>query len=156
MSTFWPNVGLTGAHQNRKGIWVALKILRADQSDNCQELCVLKALKEQAPEGLNTYNIVELLDDFRLEGPNGTHQCYVLEFLGPALGYLIKNLEKNDGREPEDCLPILEQVFKALTFIHQTGFTHGGTQASLLRENTYTLQISALITLPTPCPSFLI
>lgn len=33
-----------------------------------------------------------MLDEFELEGPNGTHQCLVFELLGPSIPHTIDEL----------------------------------------------------------------
>jgi hypothetical protein len=40
-----------------------------------------------------------ILDDFQLEGPNGTHKCLVSDMLGPSVKDII------DARFPDGRLP---------------------------------------------------
>lgn len=65
-------VWLVWDHTNRE--YVALKILRADQSESCEELEILQYL---ARLGVNLEEnfICPLLDSFSFDGPNGHHLC---------------------------------------------------------------------------------
>jgi serine/threonine-protein kinase SRPK3 len=67
-----------------------------------------------------------MLDHFKLDGPNGTHSCVVLELLGPSVPDLL------DARFRDDRLPgklaknIATQAILGLDYLHQQKFGHGG------------------------------
>jgi serine/threonine-protein kinase SRPK3 len=43
---------------------------------------------------------MQLLDHFHVEGPNGKHECLVLEFLGPSITAVL------DMRYDDERLPV--------------------------------------------------
>ena len=70
-------------------------------------------------------HIVQLLDHFYHEGPNGIHLCLVLEFLGPSViseteNYPSNRLPGNIAREAS------KQIVHGLQYIHAIGIMHGG------------------------------
>lgn len=70
--------------------------------------------------------ILRMVDDFTLEGPNGTHKCMVFEVLGPSVS------ETADGRFSDGRLPgklakaIAKQALVGLDSLHHQGIGHGG------------------------------
>src|SRR5271155_733647 len=67
--------------------WVSVKIIIADRTNQSRELHNLRALAEHSKGG--SEHIVQLLDDFLHEGPNGCHQCLVFELLGPTVSIYV-------------------------------------------------------------------
>ncbi|EDN03941.1 hypothetical protein I7I51_05199 [Histoplasma capsulatum] len=57
---------------------VALKILKADVSRNNKELAMLLKLSAPGLDHPGKGHVIELLDYFEHDGPNGTHLCLVL------------------------------------------------------------------------------
>lgn len=71
-------------------------------------------------------HVMRMVDDFSLEGPNGTHLCLVLELLGPSLPDTIDACF-SDGRLPGTLAKtIAKQVVSGVQFLHQEGIGHGG------------------------------
>ncbi|KAL4907061.1 hypothetical protein BDW74DRAFT_190048 [Aspergillus multicolor] len=70
-------------------------------------------------------HVVRLLDDFAIEGPNGTHACLVFELLGLTIPKTI------DGHFPNGRLPgklaktVAKQALDGLDYLHQHGIGHG-------------------------------
>ncbi|KAJ5935369.1 hypothetical protein N7466_004916 [Penicillium verhagenii] len=108
--------------------WVALKIMTAD-SEASRELQNMRHLERECPSNLSSVYIVQLLDAFTHEGPNGVHQCLVLELLGPSVNHVLRDYSDpcspNDPLEPEIILRLSTQVIKAVRFIHSSGMCHG-------------------------------
>jgi serine/threonine-protein kinase SRPK3 len=91
------------------------------------ELGNLRLLQKQCGGNLSSKYIIQLLDDFTHDGPNGAHQCLVLELLGPTVDTVLKDYcEGDDNLEPEDILRMSTQLLKAVRFIHSAGMCHGG------------------------------
>lgn len=92
------------------------------------ELHSLEILKKHSQESLSSNYIVQLFDSFTHKGPNGVHQCHVLELLGPTLSYVLDDyLDAEDHVLAEE--PILRkstQLLKAVKFLHSAGICHGG------------------------------
>lgn len=64
---------------------------------------ILQALAKRCPAGLSSKYIIQLLDGFLHEGPNGTHQCLVFELLGPTLANIV-NLYHHEPRHQGEIL----------------------------------------------------
>ncbi|KAL4874727.1 kinase-like domain-containing protein [Aspergillus karnatakaensis] len=111
--------------------WVALKIKTADSSKESHELQNLELLRECSQGDLSAKYIVELLDSFTQDGPNGAHQCLVFELLGPSVGYVLRDYyEVGDELEVENILRLSEQFLRAVAFIHSAGLGHGDISAA--------------------------
>ncbi|KAL2848751.1 hypothetical protein BJX68DRAFT_238636 [Aspergillus pseudodeflectus] len=70
---------------------VALKIQKADASESNQELDTYLLLSASNIDHQGRGHVLELLDHFRHDGPNGTHLCLVL----PAM--------VSDGKDMTRC-----------------------------------------------------
>lgn len=135
--------------ERRQQRWVSLKIPTADSTRQSQELQTLRAL--QTDDAAN--HVVRLLDSFVHEGPNGSHQCLVLELLGPSVDYLLENdfNEPGERMERDTILRITKQLLEGLAFVHSAGYAQGGKchtrpWTSALSTNQQNLQMSALAT----------
>ena len=97
--------------------YVALKILKADAQD--REIKVLRHLRKAA----RNVRITNLHETFLIHGPNGAHQCLVLDLGGPSL----KLLSLYCKRPP---LPFLKAATRKLAegvaALHLAGVCHGG------------------------------
>lgn len=107
--------------------WVALKIMTAEMTVTSREIRWYDALGECHPGSLSSHYIAQLLDKFTTDGPNGKHLCLVFELLGPNVRSIVKSEYKDRTNiDPVTILRMTQQVLKALTFVHQSGFAHGG------------------------------
>lgn len=71
-------------------------------------------------------HVMHVVDDFNLEGPNGTHRCLVFELLGPSVPDMVY-AHFPDGRLPGKLAKaIAKQVVSGLEFLHQEKIGHGG------------------------------
>ncbi|CAG8901418.1 unnamed protein product [Penicillium egyptiacum] len=114
------------AKDRERDQWVSLKIMTANASES-GELRNLRLLQNHAGGSLSSKYIVQLLDDFTHDGPNGVHQCLVFELLGPTVDMVLRDYhEGHDKLEPEDILRMSTQLLKAVRFIHSAGMCHGG------------------------------
>ncbi|KAF8488912.1 kinase-like domain-containing protein [Gautieria morchelliformis] len=70
--------------------------------------------------------LVEYLDDFKVEGPNGTHQCIVTEVLGPSIGADIEEIYGPEERYPiEIAKNVVAQIMRGVAYLHSCGVVHG-------------------------------
>jgi serine/threonine-protein kinase SRPK3 len=70
---------------------------------------------------------MRLLDEFDIKGPNGKHECLVLEFLGPIVTDVLA-MRFNDGRLPATLAKTsLQQALVGLAYLHKRKIGHGGT-----------------------------
>lgn len=100
--------------------YVALKILRGEAPE--RETAILKYLRDAAPH----IPITHLQEAFTLCGPNGVHQCLVLDLAGPSLRHVTLY-----GERPP--LPFLQaaaqKLAEGVTGLHVAGVCHGGKRA---------------------------
>ena len=71
-----------------------------------------------------------MLDDFIIEGPNGTHLCYVSQPGGPKLFARSDSPGKIAGTRRLRAPParrISQQLAKAVSMMHDVGLVDGGT-----------------------------
>jgi serine/threonine-protein kinase SRPK3 len=70
-------------------------------------------------------------DHFQLDGPNGTHDCLVLEILGPSAGDVLDKYFCN-GRLPARLAKrIAKQTLVGLCALHDRGIVHGGKSCTM-------------------------
>jgi serine/threonine protein kinase len=146
--------------------WVSIKIITADRTNQSRELHNLRALAEHTKGSLCAEYIVQLLDDFLHQGPNGCHQCLVFELLGPTINIIVNDYhEEGERLDTETVLKISRQLLHAVVFIHAAGYAHGGkvdqnlltSQAKQLSmPGANFLQTLALETLPSRPVAYLI
>ena len=107
--------------------WVSIKIKTADSSKHSHELLTFRSLATRSQGSLCSNYIVQLLDEFLYQGPNGNHQCLVFELLGPTLDKVVSDYhEFGDPLEPETILRLSVQLLQAIAFLHKVGYVHGG------------------------------
>jgi hypothetical protein len=103
-STVWIVEDLTS------GRFASLKIAVASASTTSRERDVVRHRKQWQVQNNNFPGqefVMEILDDFLLQGPNGIHLCIVTELLGPSL--------LQDESVWEEFLPELEGQIPALS-----------------------------------------
>jgi len=88
-----------------------------------------------------SHHVVQLLDHFDIEGPNGKHECLVLEFLGPNV---TAERENNDDERLPGIVAIssVQQALAGLAHLHNHGIAHGG-----MHSPVYHLSWGASLTL---------
>jgi serine/threonine-protein kinase SRPK3 len=114
--------------------YASLKIATANSSKDtsaCQVLFHLGLKREGGKIPPGNEFVLEMLDEFEIRGPNGTHRCIVSELLGPSLATV---LEETDGcRLPSDIYrKVAAQVAQGVAFLHACGIFHGGALLSHL------------------------
>ncbi|KAI1470690.1 kinase-like domain-containing protein [Daldinia caldariorum] len=104
--------------------YVALKIIMGEGSTkDCPELRINRLL-ESGFENLETADYFCLpLDQFEIQGPNGTHLVFVYPVLGPRVSRLLSLVESEDPGAPlrKICL----QMTQAMADLHRRGICHG-------------------------------
>ncbi|CAM6004104.1 unnamed protein product [Sphagnum balticum] len=102
--------------------YVSLKILSAETPLDCKELQILEVITATAVAHKGREFIVQLLDHFIIDGPNGKHWCLVTKVAGDRLARK-PGLPCNSFEWPR---MISRQVAEALGFLHALGLAHGG------------------------------
>ncbi|XP_033647137.1 SRSF protein kinase 3-like isoform X2 [Asterias rubens] len=113
-STVWLAWDLKG----RK--YVALKVVKSAQhytETAIDEIKLLKAVRESDTADPNRERVVQLLDDFKVSGVNGTHVCMVFEVLG---NNLLKPIIKSKymGLPISQVRSIIIQTLEGLDYLH--------------------------------------
>lgn len=65
-------------------------------------------------------NIIRLLDNFSIEGPNGSHDCLVTEIVGTM--HEVRSQRKFQFRPKNMSI----QAMAGLSYIHRRGVAHAG------------------------------
>lgn len=106
--------------------YVALKVSVADVGKESQELKVLRTLAGLNSRGIGSRHVMRLLDHFQIQGPNGKHECLVLELLGPSITDVVET-RFNDERLPGSLARAsVQQAFLGLAYLHKHNIIHGG------------------------------
>ncbi|XP_032898461.1 SRSF protein kinase 1-like [Amblyraja radiata] len=100
--------------------FVAMKVVKSAEhytETALDEIKLLKAVRNSDPSDPNKEKVVQLLDDFKTSGVNGSHVCMVFEVLGHhLLKWIIKS---NYQGLPINCVKsIVRQVLQGLDYLH--------------------------------------
>ncbi|KAJ5835748.1 hypothetical protein N7447_001774 [Penicillium robsamsonii] len=68
-------------------------------------------------------HVIQLLDKFDLEGPNGMHKCFVLEMLGSSVDDMV-NVHTPDSRVPGKLKIIAKRALVELDSLHRHKIGH--------------------------------
>ena len=107
---------------------VAVKVVKSDKVVTTMakdEVTLLRKVQESSRKEKHLGNqfIVQLLRNFELWGPNGKHQCLVLERLGTNLWEYIQ--QNKGGLSMVKVKEVMSQVMRGLDFLHSSaGIIH--------------------------------
>ncbi|KAL5937059.1 hypothetical protein ACKVV1_010519 [Pyricularia oryzae] len=109
--------------------YVAIKILRgsasADEALRTSEEASLRRLMEGRKDGAPGSNhIIQLLDAFTFESPNGHHRCLVLEQAGQTFAVFFGSSQFGQ------MIDIFRQCAAAVAYMHSMGIIHGDLDVS--------------------------
>ncbi|XP_029974468.1 SRSF protein kinase 1a isoform X1 [Salarias fasciatus] len=100
--------------------FVAMKVVKSAEhytETAVDEIKLLRSVRNSDPDDPKREMVVQLLDDFKISGVNGTHVCMVFEVLGHhLLKWIIKS---NYQGLPLPCVKsIIRQVLQGLDYLH--------------------------------------
>lgn len=112
--------------------YVAVKICSADSREESLEGGILQQLSHSNQEGTahpGERLVRTLIDDFDIQGPNGSHKCLVMP---PAIMTIRDAQEASYSRlfRPEIARSIVAQLVLAVDFVHSKGIVHAGQSSS--------------------------
>jgi serine/threonine-protein kinase SRPK3 len=130
------------ARDNKEERYVAIKIVRADASQNAldTEVKILDHLKERATSTPGAYFIDLPIEHFWINGPNGRHICIVSHAAGPSIAQLTRaqaTLQKKLTLDVHEAPTAALQLSQCLAFLHSpdVGVVHGDlTSSNVLLE----------------------
>ena len=119
---------------------VSLKVLTAEASRHPTELKLLRHFDKHAQDSPWRCNIIAILDDFTIDGPNGRHACYVSHLGGPSISAISDSPGEILGtrrlRAPL-ARRLAQQLAKAVSCMHDVGLVHGGLLSAGRIERVY-------------------
>lgn len=112
-------------------MYVAIKISVSEPTGQNRESTVLQTLATAAHANQPGYQYLMMMkDSFEISGPNGRHECLVLELLGPSVADYL------DAHSLDERLPgvlakrVVKQTLVGLAALHERGIAHAGTVQS--------------------------
>ncbi|XP_053705583.1 SRSF protein kinase 1-like isoform X1 [Synchiropus splendidus] len=100
--------------------FVAMKVVKSAEhytETAVDEIKLLRSVRNSDPDDPKREMVVQMVDDFKISGVNGTHVCMVFEVLGHhLLKWIIKS---NYQGLPLPCVKsIIRQVLQGLDYLH--------------------------------------
>ncbi|EEU37169.1 uncharacterized protein NECHADRAFT_78359 [Fusarium vanettenii 77-13-4] len=121
----WGSYSTTWAAKDEQNSqYVAVKISVADMGRR-HELDVLRAISAFPRHHPGWPHLNHMLDNFTLDGPNGTHDCLVLELVGPNVADAVASYY-NDDRLPAKLAKLFaKQTLQGLDLLASHDIGHG-------------------------------
>lgn len=106
--------------------WRAVKVMMADHSSKETDTKIIQHLKSQvSAEELLENSIAVPLEEFWINGPNGSHQCFVMPVFGCRVDDWRRSLHWSQYESGTQPRAICRQIVKAMDFLHRHGVCHG-------------------------------
>ncbi|KAG6236571.1 hypothetical protein E4U47_001131 [Claviceps purpurea] len=125
----WGGFATTWAAKDRKdNRYVAVKITKSEVEES-RELKVLRAISAAPQDHPGSAHVNRMLDHFTLVGPNGTHDCLVLELLGPNVQDIVQRRCKGSRLSSKLAKVFAKQALQGLDFLAVNDIGHGDLHA---------------------------
>lgn len=115
------------ARDFKENKYIALKILRAEYSQDCDEVKWLDHLKVNQSNHPGRQYVATLLDRFEVTSPNGKHLVLVSPVYGPRVSQMSGIYSR---LRPNAAQKTAKQASQGLAYLHSIGICHGGMHAS--------------------------
>ncbi|KAF1842922.1 serine protein kinase [Cucurbitaria berberidis CBS 394.84] len=115
-STVW------AVRDQREHTYVAVKVSVSERGEKSRESKVLRANQSEQP---GSPHLVSMLDQFLIDGPNGTHDCLVLELVGPSVADLLETRFRGERLPGRLAKQIAKQALVGLDYLHAQKIGHG-------------------------------
>jgi serine/threonine-protein kinase SRPK3 len=125
--TLPPPSQVTYLQLGRKHEYVALKVCVAEIYGKNRESKVLRILADHDSGEPGSQHVMKLLDAFDVEGPNGKHECLVLEYLGPSVAAVVERYVMDPKLPGPIAKATMHQALLGLAYLHKHNIGHGGT-----------------------------
>lgn len=109
-------------------MYVAVKVSVAGSDNQNQEAAVLHGIAAGNPHHPGYQHVMKMHDQFQTDGPNGTHDCLVLELLGPSVANILNPFSGIKRLPGPVAKRVVKQALLGLQFLHEHGIAHGGKQ----------------------------
>jgi hypothetical protein len=109
------------ARDTQQEQYVAVKICIADALPH--ETKVIRDLSATSSDHPGKNSVPHLLDEFTVDGPNGTHTC----FTTPLTQSSLRVIGEEDLFTVEVARALSAGLVQALSYIHSQGYVHGGS-----------------------------
>jgi serine/threonine-protein kinase SRPK3 len=110
----------------RKKQYVALKVSVAEIYGKSREHKILNILADLDSGETGSEHVMQFLDAFDVEGPNGKHECLVLEFLGPSVSDVLERYVMDPKFPGPIAKATMHQALEGLAYLHKHDIGHGG------------------------------
>ncbi|KAG5945206.1 hypothetical protein E4U59_006219 [Claviceps monticola] len=121
----WGGFATTWAAKDRKdNRFVAVKIAKSEVEQS-RELKVLRAISAVPQNHPGSAHVNQMLDHFTLDGPNGTHDCLVLELVGPNVQDVVQRSCKGGRLSSKLAKGFAKQALQGLDFLAVNNIGHG-------------------------------
>ncbi|KAL2201500.1 kinase-like domain-containing protein [Corynascus similis CBS 632.67] len=119
-STVW----LAKDHMNQRDVSIKIVVANGSETEN-HELEILQHVHaNDLPSHPGRNSVMQLLDSFFHEGPNGRHLCVVLEPLGPSVSWVAEK-SQNYRLKADFARRVSARIVEAVTYLHSCGVAHG-------------------------------
>ncbi|KAG6311573.1 hypothetical protein E4U22_002550 [Claviceps purpurea] len=121
----WGGHATTWAAKDQKDDrFVAVKIM-VSKIEESRELKMLRALSALPKDHPGSSYVNQMLDHFTHVGPNGTHNCLVLELVGPSVAEFVEYYRMNNRLPAKLAKLFAKQTLQGLDFLATNNIGHG-------------------------------
>ncbi|CAF3592419.1 unnamed protein product [Fusarium graminearum] len=121
----WSSFSTTWAAKDQENnSYVAVKV-KVSEAKDTRELDVLQAISALPKHHPGSSHANQMLDHFTLGGPNGSHECLVLELVGPSVSDAIEfycNIHRLPAKVAKS---FAKQALRGLDFLVANDIAHG-------------------------------